>query len=296
MKDIQSLRGTGIAMVTPFLDNGAVDFQGLKKLTRHLIDGGVEYLVVMGTTGENVTVTSEEKRQILDAVLAENNGALPVVYGLGGNNTSALAKEMQTMNIQGVSAFLSVSPYYNKPTQEGIYQHYAILAQSSPLPIILYNVPGRTGSNMAASTTLRLAHDFTNIIAIKEASGNLEQVMEIIQGRPSDFLVISGDDNLTFPMLALGGDGVISVSGQAFPKLFSDMVRSGLHGDFVKARDAHYKMFQFTQLLFAEGNPGGIKVSLETLGVCGAAMRQPLWPVSDDLRAKLLASVQEIRS
>lgn len=296
MENIQALRGTGIAMVTPFLDNGAIDFQGLKKLTRHLIDGGVEYLVVMGTTGENVTVTSEEKRQILDAVLAENNGALPVVYGLGGNNTSDLAKEMQSMNIQGVSAFLSVSPYYNKPTQEGIYQHYATLAQSSPLPIILYNVPGRTGSNMAASTTLRLAHDFKNIMAIKEASGNLEQVMEIIQGRPEGFLVISGDDNLTFPMLALGGDGVISVSGQAFPKLFSDMVRSGLQGDFVQARDAHYKMFHFTQLLFAEGNPGGIKVSLEALGVCGATMRQPLWPVSSDLRAKLIAVVKKIQS
>jgi 4-hydroxy-tetrahydrodipicolinate synthase len=291
-----SLKGTGIAMVTPFNEDKTIDFTGLRKLTRFLIDGGVDYLVVMGTTGESVTVSADEKKAILETVMDENNGKLPIVYGLGGNNTLAIAKEMQSMNAEGISAFLSVSPYYNKPTQEGIYRHYEILAQASQLPIILYNVPGRTGSNMTAATTLRLAHDFENIVAVKEASGNMEQVMEIIKNRPDGFLVISGDDNLTYPMITLGGDGVISVSGQAYPRLFSDMVRNALQGKFTEARKAHYSLFTFTQMLFAEGNPGGIKAALENLGVCGASMRQPLWPISDALKANLLEEMSKINS
>lgn len=288
------LKGTGIAMVTPFNEDKTIDFTGLRKLTRFLIDGGVDYLVVMGTTGESVTVSADEKQAILEAVMDENKGKLPIVYGLGGNNTLTIAKEMQSMEVKGISAFLSVSPYYNKPTQEGIYRHYELLSFASQLPIILYNVPGRTGSNMTAATTLRLAHDFENIVAVKEASGNMEQVMEIINNRPEGFLVISGDDNLTYPMIALGGDGVISVSGQAYPRLFSGMVRDALQGNFADARKAHFALFAFTQMLFAEGNPGGIKAALEYLGVCGATMRQPLWPISEGLKASLLGEMDKI--
>jgi 4-hydroxy-tetrahydrodipicolinate synthase len=291
---VKNFQGTGIAMVTPFLSDGSVDFNGLGKLTEHLISGGVEYLVVMGTTGESVTLSSDEKRKVLDFIIEKNNGRCGIVYGMGGNNTAQLVATLKNENLKGVDAILSVSPYYNKPTQEGIYQHYKALSDASPLPIILYNVPGRTGSNMAAATTLRLANDFKNIIAIKEASGNLEQVMEIINQRPKGFLVISGDDNLTFPMLALGGDGVISVSGQAYPRLFSDMVRNGLSGNFAAARIGHYKLFEFTKLLFAEGNPGGIKVALSQLGICEAHLRQPLWPVSSALHAQLVAEMEKI--
>jgi 4-hydroxy-tetrahydrodipicolinate synthase len=288
------LKGAGIAMVTPFNQDKSIDYAGLRNLTRFLVEGGVDYLVVMGTTGENVTVNSDEKRAILETVMDENNGKLPIVYGLGGNNTLAITTEMKSMNTDGITAFLSVSPYYNKPTQEGIYRHYEVLSHASALPIILYNVPGRTGSNMTAATTLRLAQNFENIVAVKEASGNMEQVMEIINNRPEGFIVISGDDNLTYPMLALGGDGVISVSGQAYPQLFSGMVRNALDGKFVEARKVHYALFAFTQMLFAEGNPGGIKVALENLSVCNAHMRQPLWPVSESLKASIISEMKKI--
>lgn len=288
MNSNRPFSGTGIAMVTPFNADKQVDFTALEKLTNHLVDNGVDYLVVMGTTGESATLTKNEKLAVLNRVIKINNGRCQIVYGLGGNNTMALAKEMEEMNIDGVSAFLSVSPYYNKPTQEGIYQHYKALSQASPLPIILYNVPGRTGSNMSAETTLRLARDFSNIVAIKEASGNMEQVMQIINERPDDFSVISGDDNLTYPMIALGGDGVISVSGQAYPAMFSKMVSNALNGSFTEARETHYKLFAFTQLLFAEGNPGGIKAALEKLGICDDHMRLPLYSVSVDTRKKLM--------
>lgn len=288
MNSNRPFSGTGIAMVTPFNADKQVDFTALEKLTNHLVDNGVDYLVVMGTTGESATLTKNEKLAVLNRVIKINNGRCQIVYGLGGNNTMALAKEMEEMNIDGVSAFLSVSPYYNKPTQEGIYQHYKALSQASPLPIILYNVPGRTGSNMSAETTLRLAHDFSNIVAIKEASGNMEQVMQIINERPDDFSVISGDDNLTYPMIALGGDGVISVSGQAYPAMFSKMVSNALNASFTEARETHYKLFAFTQLLFAEGNPGGIKAALEKLGICDDHMRLPLYPISVDTRKKLM--------
>ncbi|MCC5918604.1 MAG: 4-hydroxy-tetrahydrodipicolinate synthase [Cryomorphaceae bacterium] len=289
-----SFKGTGIAMVTPFSDNGDIDFNGLKKLTRHLIDGGVEYLVVMGTTGESATISPADKMEILKTVQTENAGKCPIVYGLGGNNTEAIAREMKSMDTTGIDAFLSVSPYYNKPTQEGIYQHYAHLSKASSLPIILYNVPGRTGSNIGADTTLRLARDFDNIIAIKEASGSMEQVMQIIHERPQGFLVISGDDNLTFPMIALGGDGVISVSGQAYPQIFSGMVRDALSGKIESARKAHYQLFRFTQLLFTEGNPGGIKTALKQLNVCDNHLRLPLWPISESTKNALLAEMKKI--
>ena len=286
--------GTGIAMVTPFNEDFSIDYSGLEKLTNHLIEGGVDYLVIMGTTGESATISKEDKLSVLSFVQKVNAGRVPIVYGLGGNNTTVVAEEMNAMDISGIDAFLSVSPYYNKPTQEGIYRHYAHLSAVSPLPIILYNVPGRTGSNMTAETTLRLANDFDNIIAIKEASGNMEQVMQIINERPDGFLVISGEDNLTFPLLCLGGDGVISVSGQAYPTIFSQMVRDARQGKLNPARKAHFKLFPFTQMLFAEGNPGGIKAALKELGVCEAHMRLPLYPIGSKTRDALINTMHQI--
>lgn len=274
-------------MVTPFDKDLNIDFNALERLVSHSIEGGVEFLVVMGTTGENPTLSPKEKNQVLKAVIEANNGRVPVVYGVGGNNTHNCVEELKTRDLSGVDAILSVSPYYNKPTQEGIYQHYKLLSENSPLPIILYNVPGRTGSNMTAATTLRLAHDFENIIAVKEASGDLDQVMAIINDRPEGFLVLSGDDNLTLPMLALGGDGVISVSGQAFPAVFTEMVRKGLAGDFEAARPLHYRLYEITNMLFAEGNPGGVKETLELQSIMEAHVRQPLWPISAALRQAL---------
>ncbi len=279
--------GTGVALVTPFDKDLNIDFNALERLVSHCIEGGVNYLVVMGTTGENPVLSKEEKRAVLDAVIEAAAGRVPIVYGVGGNHTGALVKELETFNFKGVSAILSVSPYYNKPTQEGIYQHYKTLSEHSPLPIILYNVPGRTGSNISAQTTLRLAHDFENIIAIKEASGDLDQVMKIINERPKDFLVISGDDNLTLPLIAIGGNGVISVSGQAFPSVFTEMVNQALKGNVRAARPLHYRLYELTNMLFAEGNPGGVKAALDLQNVIEPYMRQPLWPISKDLRSAL---------
>lgn len=280
-------RGTGVALVTPFNADGSVDHEGLTKLVHHCIDGGVEYLVVLGTTGESATLNTEEKLEVVSTVLIANAGKLPVVLGVGGNNTAEVVASLESGIPEGIDAILSVSPYYNKPTQEGIYQHYKAIADVSPVDIILYNVPGRTSSNISSATTLRLAKDFSNIIAVKEASGDLEQVMEIINGRPDGFAVISGDDNLTYSLVALGGDGVISVSGQGFPEIFTPMVRSVLAGELDSAREMHYQLFEVTKMLFAEGNPGGIKAVLKQRGICGDTLRLPLWPISNDLYMKL---------
>ena len=288
---MNKFRGTGVALVTPFDKEYNIDFNGLENLVNHCINGGVEYLVVMGTTGENATLNASEKLQVLKHVQKVNNGRKPIVYGIGGNNTAALKETISQTDFNGIDAILSVSPYYNKPSQEGIYQHYKTLSAASPVPIILYNVPGRTSSNMTAETTLRLAHDFDNIIGVKEASGNMEQVMKIINERPQGFLVISGDDNITLPIIACGGDGVISVSGQGFPEIFSQMVRDALKGDFEKARTGHYQLFEITKMLFAEGNPGGIKAALAHKGICGEDMRQPLWKISDELRAQIKSEI-----
>lgn len=290
---MKQFMGTGVALVTPFKSDLSIDFNALERLVSHCIEGGVEYLVVMGTTGENPSLSKSEKKQVLAAVIEAAAGQVPIVYGVGGNNTAALVEELKTEDFKGVDAVLSVSPYYNKPTQEGIYQHYKALSEASPLPIILYNVPGRTGSNMSAATTLRLARDFDNIIGIKEASGDLNQVMTIINERPEDFLVISGDDNLTFPMLALGANGVISVSGQAFPAVFTEMVRLALAGNFSAARPLHYRLFDITNMLFEEGNPGGVKACLDIQSLMEPYMRQPLWPISNDLRNRLESEMQK---
>lgn len=281
------LKGTGVAIVTPFDKKGRVDTKGLVNLVNFLVKGKVEYLVVLGTTGESATLSKEEKKLVTETVVKANKGRLPLVLGIGGNNTAGVIETIKRSNLRNFDAILSVSPYYNKPSQRGIYEHYKAIAKSTSKAIILYNVPGRTASNIAPDTTLKLAHKFPNIVAIKEASGNLEQCMTIIENRPKDFLVISGDDNLTLPLLACGADGVISVVANAFPKDFSDMVRAGLKGDFNTARKLHYKTFQITQQLFADGNPGGVKHALSLLRVCGPDVRLPLVTPNESVQKKL---------
>jgi 4-hydroxy-tetrahydrodipicolinate synthase len=273
------LTGTGVA---------------LKKLVNHLINGKVEYLVVLGTTGESVTLSKQEKQEVMDCVVKENKNRVPLVLGVGGNNTSEVVDQIKKVDAKAFSAILSVSPYYNKPSQEGIYQHYKAVANASKLPIILYNVPTRTSSNMTAETTVRLAKDFKNIIAVKEASGNLAQCMQIINKRPKNFLVISGDDNLTLPIIACGGDGVISVVANAYPKDYSDMVRSALHDDLTTARKLHYKLMDFTDLLFADGNPGGVKYALSLLKITDTYVRLPLVEPNSSVKQKIKDSVKNL--
>ncbi|MBK9191698.1 MAG: 4-hydroxy-tetrahydrodipicolinate synthase [Crocinitomicaceae bacterium] len=285
----EKFKGLGVAMITPFNQDGSIDFPALTKLTHFLIDGGVNYLVVQGTTGESPVLTKEEKQAVLKCVSDANAGRLPVVYGVGGNNTAAIAESFKSLDKKLVNGILSVSPYYNKPTQEGIYQHYKVLAESTDLPIILYNVPGRTSSNVLPDTTIRLAKDFKNIIAVKEASGNMEQIMDIINRKPEGFLVISGDDGITLPILAAGGDGVISVIGNGFPHAFSAMVRAAMSDNMEEARRLHYLLFPMVPLLFVEGNPGGIKEVTAHLGITGNKVRLPLVNVSEAVRTKIVA-------
>ncbi len=288
----KQLKGTGVAIVTPFAKSGLVDYDALTKLINHLIKGKVEYLVVLGTTGETATLTKEEKQQVIDHVVKETKKRVPLVLGIGGNNTQEVIDTIKHTSLSDFSAILSVSPYYNKPSQRGIYEHYKAIAKSTTKPIILYNVPGRTASNITAETTLKLAHNFKNIIAIKEASGNVEQCMAIINNKPKDFMLISGDDNLTLPLLACGAVGVISVLANAFPESFSNMVRAGLKGDFDTARKLHYQTFEITNQLFADGNPGGIKYALNLLNICKSTVRLPLVEPNDEVKKKLKALVK----
>jgi 4-hydroxy-tetrahydrodipicolinate synthase len=287
--------GSGVAMVTPFDSNGEVDYNGLRKLINHLIEGGIEYLVSLGTTGENATLSADEKKKIWEFTAEVNNGRVPLVAGIGGNDTRKIAAEVkQFAVIQGYDAILSASPYYNKPVQEGIYQHYKAVAESTDLPVILYNVPGRTGSNVSAEVTIRLAHDVKNIIGIKEASGNFDQFNQIMRDKPEDFLFISGDDPVTLPMMALGAIGVISVVGNALPRQFSDMIRLCLEGNFKAAQKAHYQFIEFTRLIFADGSPGGIKAALAYLGICGDTVRLPLVKVNPAIAEKIIKQTQQI--
>ena len=281
--------------MTPFTLQKEVDYPALKRLVNHCIDGGVEFLVALGTTAETATLTADEKQRVVAAVCDAAAGRVPVVQGVGGNDSAKVAAELKAGLRQGISGVLSVSPYYNKPTQEGIYRHFIHVSAATDLPIILYNVPGRTGSNMAAETTLRIANEVPHAVAIKEASGNLEQAMTIVLGAPEGFDVLSGDDNLTLPLVACGAHGVISVSGQAFPKTFSQMVRDARAGTMDAAQVGHYAMLGFTQQLFAEGNPGGIKSALAHLGIIHPALRLPLWPVSHQLDAALAQSVRKLQ-
>lgn len=287
MKQSLNFTGTGVAIVTPFTAKGAVDFPALTRLVEHLIKGRVEYIVVMGTTGESATLSKEEKQKVVEHIVKVNKKRLPLVLGVGGNNTAEIIETLKKDDLSAFSAILSVSPYYNKPSQEGIYQHYKAISKASPLPVILYNVPGRTSSNIAWDTTIRLAKEFKNIIAIKEASGNLEQCMKIIKHRPDNFLIISGDDNLTLPIIASGGDGVISVVANAYPADFSDMVRHALIHDLKTAQKLHYKLLEITEQLFADGNPGGIKYVLSQKKITGSAVRLPLVEPNDTVKAKL---------
>lgn len=287
-------RGLGVALITPFrAPNGPIDHAALERVIEHQITGGIDYLVVMGTTGESVTLEAEEKKQLLAQCIEIVRNRVPVVLGLGGNHTSEVLRTLDSFDLTGVDAILSVSPYYNKPTQEGIYQHYRALAQVSLVPIILYNVPGRTSSNITAETTLRLARDFRNIIGIKEASGNLDQIATIIKHRPKDFLVISGDDGLTLPIIALGGDGVISVIGNALPTEFSRLVEAAIAGDLVTARREHFRLLELMTALFLDGNPGGIKEALRIIGLCQAHLRLPLVPVSEPVAKRIYSAMAD---
>ncbi|MGQ7854641.1 4-hydroxy-tetrahydrodipicolinate synthase [Pedobacter sp. WC2501] len=291
---MNKFQGTGVALVTPFNTDGSVDYNGLKNLINHLVEGGIDYLVSLGTTGETATMTKDEKKKVWAYTAEINNNRLPLVAGIGGNNTLAAAEEIKSFDTSGYNAILSVSPYYNKPTQEGIYQHYKYLAEISPLDLILYNVPGRTGSNMSPETTCRLAHDFKNIVATKEASGSFDQFNQIMRDKPADFLLISGDDPVTLPMIALGASGIISVIGNALPKQFSDMVKLCLAGDYNAALPAHLSLIEFTRLAFAEGNPAGIKAALKHLGVCGDTVRLPLVKASASLEKSIIAEIEKL--
>ena len=276
---MKELIGTGTALITPFNNDHSIDFDALSRIIEQQIAGGTNYFVMLGTTGESATLSSQEKSAVVSHIKKANAGRLPLVLGVGGNNTTNVVEQLKSLDTDGLTAILSVSPYYNKPNQQGIIYHYNEVANASPLPIILYNVPGRTGSNMTASTQLELAKH-PNIVATKEASGNMEQVMSILKDKPSDFLVISGDDALTFPILACGGSGVISVINHIFPRTFSGMVKSALQGDFIAAKAAHERVLESSIAIFADGSPGGIKTMLNEKQLCGTAVRPPLWQVN----------------
>ncbi|MDQ6529118.1 4-hydroxy-tetrahydrodipicolinate synthase [Flavobacterium sp. LHD-85] len=284
---MQSLIGTGVALVTPFKKDFSVDIEALQRVVNFSIDGGVEYLVVMGTTAENATLTTEEKELVIKTVIDVNKGRLPLVLGVGGNNTMQIVEELKTRDFSAFEAILSVSPYYNKPTQEGIYQHFKAIAEASPVPVILYNVPGRTASNMLPSTVVRLANDFKNVVAIKEAAGDMAQAMQIIKNAPKDFLVISGDDMLALPIVLAGGAGVISVIGQGFPKEFSEMIRLGLNKKAADAYKTHYFLSDSIDMIFEQGNPAGIKQIFQALGIAENTVRLPLVSVDESLAARL---------
>jgi 4-hydroxy-tetrahydrodipicolinate synthase len=286
--------GTGVALVTPFHKDGSIDFKCLSNIIEHTIDNDVDYLVVLGTTGESATLTRDEKLAIIGFVVETVDNRVPIVLGLGGNNTQEIINCIKSYDFEGISAVLSVTPYYNKPTQKGLYQHYKIIANLSPVPVILYNVPGRTAVNISAETTLRLAYDVQGVIGIKEASGDMEQCMEIIKNKPDDFLVISGDDALTLPLISVGGDGVISVVANAFPKQFSKMVYHARRGNMRRAREIHYSLIDMISYLFAEGNPAGVKSVMETMGLCFNTVRLPLTTVSRGLQNKLDSCLETI--
>lgn len=284
---MQQLIGTGVALVTPFKKDFSVDVEALKKIVNYQIDNGIDYLVILGTTAENATLDQDEKELVIKTVIAANKSRLPMVLGVGGNNTQKVIQELKTRDLSQFVAILSVSPYYNKPTQEGIYQHFKAISETSPIPVILYNVPGRTSSNMLPATVIRLATDFKNIVAIKEAAGDIVQAMKLIDKKPKDFLVISGDDMITLPMILAGGSGVISVIGEGFPQQFSDMVRLGLNRKVDEAYKIHYKLAESIDLIFEQGNPAGVKEIHKTLGLSENTVRLPLVNVNEDLALRI---------
>jgi 4-hydroxy-tetrahydrodipicolinate synthase len=291
---MNKFHGTGVALITPFNTDGSVDYEGLKKLINHLVEGGIDYLVSLGTTGETATLTKDEKKKIWEFTAEINNGRLPLVAGIGGNDTHAVADAFKTFKNNHYSAILSVSPYYNKPSQEGIYQHYKYLSETSDLPLILYNVPGRTGSNMGPETTCRLANDFKNIIGTKEASGSFDQFNQIMRDKPGDFLLISGDDPMALPMISIGAVGVISVVGNALPKLLSTMVRQCLNGNYAEALPTHLSLLEITNLMFSEGNPAGVKATLKQLNICEDIVRLPLVKASLQLNQNISKQLNKL--
>tara|TARA_B100000768_G_scaffold33575_1_gene32125 strand:- start:724 stop:1602 length:879 start_codon:yes stop_codon:yes gene_type:complete len=284
---MQKFIGTGVALVTPFKDDKSIDFSALEKLVEYNIANGINYLVINGTTGESVTISKEERQKIIEVIVAINNNRVPLVLGIGGNNTTAVIKEIQSEDLSHIDAILSVAPYYNKPTQEGFYQHFKAIALASPTPIILYNVPGRTSKNMEPSTTIRLAKDFDTIIGVKEAGNNVQQYLELIKNKPKDFLIISGDDDLALNVVLAGASGVISVIGQAFPKEFSTLINLGLEGDNKQAYQIHFKLMEVINLIFSENNPAGIKAVLQILGLTSDNVRLPLIKASEKLQKEI---------
>jgi 4-hydroxy-tetrahydrodipicolinate synthase len=287
-------KGLGIALITPFKDNGSVDYDALKRLIEYQIKNGADFLCVLATTAETPTLSTEEKHQIKDLIVETVKGRIPILMGCGGNNTAAVVEELKTGDFSGIDGVLSVCPYYNKPSQEGLFQHFKAISGATKLPVVLYNVPGRTGINLKAETTVRLARECSNIVAIKEASGNLEQVDEIIKNKPADFDVLSGDDGLTFPMIAVGAVGVISVIGNALPKEFSKMVRLALKGEYDGARKIHHKFTELFSLLFVDGNPAGVKAMLHLMGMVDNVLRLPLVPTRITTNEKISGILKDL--
>jgi 4-hydroxy-tetrahydrodipicolinate synthase len=293
---MKKLRGAGVAIVTPFKNDLSVDFAALGRIVNHVIEGGINYIVVMGTTGESVTVSKDEKKAVISYVIETADKRVPVIVGIGGNNTQEVINSILHSDLNGVDGILSVAPYYNKPSQRGIFQHFKAIASSTSLPVIMYNVPGRTSSNISAETCLQLAAECENIVGIKEASGDMNQVMKIIRGKHDGFSVISGDDLLTIPMIAAGGSGVISVLANAYPAQCSEMVNNALKNNFKSAREIQLRFLEMTELLFVEGNPSGIKAILNVMNLCQNTLRLPLVPVSRPTMARIQKAVEELKN
>lgn len=292
---MKKFRGTGVAIVTPFKNDSSIDFTALGRIVNHVIDGGVNYIVAMGTTGESVTISKDERKAIFSYILEAVDNRVPLVAGIGGNNTQEIVNCVRNTDLTGISAILSVSPYYNKPSQRGLFQHYKAIATWCPVPVILYNVPGRTASNLTAETCLELAHDCDNIIGVKEASGNIEQIMKILKGKPDNFHLISGDDMLTLPIIAAGGSGVISVIANVFPAQWSEMVNQSLKSNFKAAREIQFKYMEILELLFTDGNPAGAKAMLSNLNLCQNNLRLPLVPVSKPIYTRIQKAMSDLK-
>lgn len=291
---MNQFRGTGVALVTPFNADGSVDYNALEKLVNHVIAGGVNYLVALGTTSEAPTMNAIERKQVLAFIIEKCNKRVPVVCGIGGNNTAEVVENLKEYDLTNVDGILTVVPYYNKPTQEGLYQHFKAIAQATIKPIILYNVPGRTVTNMLPATTLRLANEFKHIVAVKEASGNMSQCMDLVQGKPAHFAILSGDDDLVLPQIAIGMEGVISVAANCFTKDFTTLVNDALAGNYTNAQKLHYKLLEGIRLLFVEGNPAGVKCVLKHMSICGDTVRLPLVNVSEDTNKKIRQYIQNL--
>lgn len=293
---MQSLIGTGVAFATPFKQDLSIDTEALTNIVNFSIDGGVEYIVVLGTTAENATMNYDERELVLKTIKDTNNGRLPIVLGVGGNNTAEVVEELKKRDFTNIDAILSIAPFYNKPTQEGIYQHFKAIAEASPVPVILYNVPSRTGCNMQPTTVIRLANDFKNIVAVKEAAGDMIQALQLLKDKPNDFMVLSGDDMIALPMVLAGGSGVISVIGQGFPKEFSEMIRLGLNRKVDAAFKIHYELTEIIEMIFEQGNPTGIKKVFHSLGLCENVMRLPLVKTDETLSNKIDAMVKKLNT